>query len=80
LYFENGAIEVWICNENGDISFYNSEGKLEQFSSASELPIVLIIIGGTICITNSWPLLSEMKSGLLLIVQRFPVRMDKDEP
>jgi antitoxin component YwqK of YwqJK toxin-antitoxin module len=38
LYFENGAIEVWICNENGDISFYNSEGKLEQSVLFSKFP------------------------------------------
>jgi Uma2 family endonuclease len=38
LYFESGAIEVWICNENGDISFYNSEGKLEQSVLFSKFP------------------------------------------
>ncbi|MCP4348286.1 MAG: Uma2 family endonuclease [Desulfobacterales bacterium] len=26
LYFENGAEEVWICTEQGDMSFYNHGG------------------------------------------------------
>lgn len=30
LYFEMGAEEVWICKENGEMSFYNPEGKLER--------------------------------------------------
>jgi Uma2 family endonuclease len=28
LYFEAGAIEVWICNEQGQITFYNDRGEL----------------------------------------------------
>ncbi len=28
LYFEAGAKEVWLCNENGELSFFNAEQKL----------------------------------------------------
>jgi Uma2 family endonuclease len=28
LYFEAGAKEVWLCNENGELSFFNAEKKL----------------------------------------------------
>jgi Uma2 family endonuclease len=28
LYFEAGAIEVWMCNENGDMSFFNAQQPL----------------------------------------------------
>jgi len=38
LYFESGAEEVWICNQNGDMCFYNSSGKLEQSVLAPEFP------------------------------------------
>jgi len=30
LYFEKGAEEVWFCDKNGRISFYNAEGKLKK--------------------------------------------------
>jgi Uma2 family endonuclease len=30
LYFEAGAIEVWICNEQGQITFYNDRNELAQ--------------------------------------------------
>jgi len=30
LYFENGAQEVWICTQNGDISFHSSGGELKS--------------------------------------------------
>lgn len=30
LYFEVGAKEVWLCNETGNLSFFNGEGQLEQ--------------------------------------------------
>lgn len=28
LYLEAGAIEYWVCQENGAMSFYNKDGKL----------------------------------------------------
>jgi Uma2 family endonuclease len=30
LYFEAQAMEVWICHEQGDITFYNEQNKLTQ--------------------------------------------------
>lgn len=30
LYLEAKAIEVWICNEQGEMKFYNEQGELEQ--------------------------------------------------
>jgi Uma2 family endonuclease len=30
LYFEAQAMEVWICNEQGEITFYNEQNKLTQ--------------------------------------------------
>ena len=30
LYFEAQAIEVWICNEQGQITFYNEQSELAQ--------------------------------------------------
>lgn len=29
LYFEKGALEFWICDNNGTMEFYDSEGQLE---------------------------------------------------
>ena len=28
LYFESGAKEVWLCDENGDMSFFNTQQQL----------------------------------------------------
>ncbi|MGM3308319.1 Uma2 family endonuclease [Anabaena sp. WFMT] len=30
LYLEAQAIEVWLCNEQGQIRFYNEQGELEK--------------------------------------------------
>lgn len=30
LYFEAQALEVWLCDEQGEIKFYNQHGELEQ--------------------------------------------------
>lgn len=30
LYFEAQAMEVWICNEQGEITFYNEQNELTQ--------------------------------------------------
>ncbi len=30
LYFDQGAREVWICQGDGDIHFYDAEGRREQ--------------------------------------------------
>jgi Uma2 family endonuclease len=38
LYFEAGAREVWICNEQGQITFSNDRGKLDRSSLVSDFP------------------------------------------
>lgn len=43
LYFEAGAREVWICNENGHIDFYDAQGRIAQSSIAGQFPEVLEI-------------------------------------
>jgi Uma2 family endonuclease len=30
LYFDRGAVEVWICQADGAMHFYNAAGRLEQ--------------------------------------------------
>ena len=30
LYFANGAQEVWVCRADGEMHFYNTEGRVEQ--------------------------------------------------
>ena len=30
LYFEAQAMEVWICHEQGEITFYNEQNELTQ--------------------------------------------------
>lgn len=30
LYLEAQALEVWSCNEQGQMKFYNQQGELEQ--------------------------------------------------
>ena len=38
LYFERGAKEVWICDEYGNISFYNSKRKLAKSVMFKDFP------------------------------------------
>lgn len=38
LYFEAGAIEVWMCNENGVVSFFNAEQQLTRSALVPEFP------------------------------------------
>jgi Uma2 family endonuclease len=38
LYFEAGAIEVWLCNQQGRLTFYNSNGKLKKSQLAPDFP------------------------------------------
>jgi Uma2 family endonuclease len=38
LYFDAGAIEVWMCNENGDVSFFNAEQQLTRSVLVPEFP------------------------------------------
>ena len=38
LYFEAGVIEVWMCNENGVVSFFNAEQQLTRSVLVPEFP------------------------------------------
>lgn len=38
LYFERGAHEVWICDEFGEMEFYNAKRKLKQSQLFPEFP------------------------------------------
>lgn len=38
LYFENSAKEVWICTEDGDVSFFNINGRLKVSGLAPDFP------------------------------------------
>ncbi|MDD1417903.1 Uma2 family endonuclease [Dolichospermum sp. ST_sed1] len=38
LYLESQAIEVWLCNEQGQIKFYNEQGGLSQSLLVPDFP------------------------------------------
>ncbi|MDR3567697.1 MAG: Uma2 family endonuclease [Syntrophobacteraceae bacterium] len=38
LYFEKGAKEVWFCDDDGDMRFFNPQGKLERSEFFAEFP------------------------------------------
>ncbi len=38
LYFERGALEVWTCDLDGNVHFYDAQGELEHSLLASEFP------------------------------------------
>jgi Uma2 family endonuclease len=38
LYLEAKAIEVWLCNEEGEMKFYNEQGELEQSLLVPKFP------------------------------------------
>ncbi len=38
LYLEAGASEVWLCNLEGELRFYDENGQLEQSQLAPEFP------------------------------------------
>ena len=38
LYFEAGAEEVWLCNEEGTLSFYDADGLLESSHRVPSFP------------------------------------------
>ena len=44
LYFECGAVEVWVCNQQGQVQFFDRQG--EQDTSAL-FPAMPKAIGGT---------------------------------
>lgn len=38
LYFKAGAEEFWLCNENGEMSFYNKKGQLNNSLIVQNFP------------------------------------------
>ncbi len=38
LYFMRGAKEVWICDQNGDMQFFNADGQIAQSEIVQEFP------------------------------------------
>ena len=38
LYLESQAIEVWVCNEQGEMKFYHQQGELEKSLLVPEFP------------------------------------------
>ena len=38
LYFEQGAKEFWLCDEKGDITFYNSQGRINPSTLIPTFP------------------------------------------
>lgn len=43
LYFEKGAIECWICNEYGEIRFYDESGEIGQSKMFPNFPTKITI-------------------------------------
>jgi Uma2 family endonuclease len=43
LYFERGAKEVWICDEYGDVRFYNQTGQIQTSSLFPNFPNKIVI-------------------------------------
>ncbi|RMI20271.1 MAG: Uma2 family endonuclease [Calditrichaeota bacterium] len=43
LYFEMGAIEVWLCSEDGDIRFYDATARLKQSKMIPTFPQKIIL-------------------------------------
>lgn len=38
LYFEAAAIEVWLCNQQGEMTFYNQQGELQASRLVPNFP------------------------------------------
>jgi Uma2 family endonuclease len=43
LYFEAGAKEVWLCNEYGELSFFNAEQPLTRSLLVPEFPEKVVV-------------------------------------
>lgn len=41
LYFAAGALECWICAEDGRMSFYDSVGALDRSGFCPEFPLMV---------------------------------------
>ena len=43
LYFERGAAEVWLCSWDGNMTFYDAEGKLELSKFCPTFPDTIVL-------------------------------------
>lgn len=43
LYFAAGAKEVWLCDENGEMRFFNAQQQLEQSQLVPAFPLIINI-------------------------------------
>ena len=43
LYFEAGALEVWICSWDGRMAFYSPEGKLTHSKLCPDFPDTIVL-------------------------------------
>lgn len=43
LYFEGGAEEFWICDQEGNMSFYDKIGQLRYSKLVADFPLVVVI-------------------------------------
>ena len=43
LYFEKGASEVWVCNESGELRFFDTSDELEQSKMFPDFPKKILI-------------------------------------
>ena len=39
LYFKAGAVEFWLCNQNGEMSFYSKEGQMINSTIVPNFPV-----------------------------------------
>jgi len=39
LYFEQGAIEFWVCDNFGNINFFSKKGKIDHSEIAKDFPV-----------------------------------------
>ena len=41
IYFERGALEVWLCDAEGKLTFFNSAGELARSALFPDFPTQL---------------------------------------
>ena len=44
LYFKAGAIEFWLCGEDGDMFFYNTHGKIKKSKLVPNFPSTIKVL------------------------------------
>jgi hypothetical protein len=43
LYFERGAVEVWLCSWEGNMTFYGTEGKPKPSEFCATFPDTIVL-------------------------------------